>query len=264
MQQIVCIVAMQRAGTTALRDALASTGGILDCGEIFHTHIQARNKPTSFFGFARSNGLKFTDMITEDNAAKVCDEYLAHLKSLAKDRHILIDVKFNSWSVICPGWHFVHQSPYFLEFLKKLPSKFILLLRDNIADQILSEQIAHSARKWHNLTSADVAPITVDIERLKVKARLICLSECFFLENVPVPHRKVFKYETLFLNDTVNEQAWPEICDLIGEKISFDPRYAIRKNQVDKRLAIENYDEAVASLAEVAMQIRDDNYGKLT
>src|ERR1700722_2972585 len=150
-QQIVCIVARQRSGTTALQANLAATGRLHNFGEIFQT--EGVDKPGSFFGYCRSRQILFTDMFAPRFLPTLCAAYISHLRELAQGKHVLIDVKFNSWGVIRPAWRSLHEEPYFLQFLKKQDTLFVFIRREDLAEQIISTHIAKAHDQWQNLAT---------------------------------------------------------------------------------------------------------------
>ncbi len=60
MKQMFCIIAGQRAGTTALHSAISGAGKFHDFGKIFHNG-DARGCG-AFVDYANDNSIKFTDL----------------------------------------------------------------------------------------------------------------------------------------------------------------------------------------------------------
>lgn len=252
-QQVLCVIAGQRAGTTALRSALGATGRFENFGEIFHT--EDLNKPGSYFGFCRDRSALVSDLCTGPQIKAHCDAYMAHLTQIAGEKHVLIDVKFNSWNVANPAWRYFDEEPQFLTYLKNMKSAFVFIRRLDLAAQIISESIARAADKWHNLSDEELsdAPINLNINKVRRQARLICDSEVRFRNFLKgYPKTAFLDYEALFDEDGISGRTKSELSNLIGEELAFGRSVAIRKNTVDKNSRVTNYDEIVGGVAEVA------------
>ena len=256
-QKILCIVAGQRAGTTAFASILGSTGKFQNFGEIFHTHEIER--PGRYFEFCRARKILIGDIRTTEQVCALCDSYLDHLRGLAGTKHVLIDVKFNSWNVLSPPWRYQSEEPFFLSYLKSKGAYFTLIRRRNVADQILSESIARAADSWHNLTEEKLPPGPVQLEIADVakRAGLICLSENLFSDFLKSSDRCFqVDYEDLFVDDVLSQQAKNRLQELFGEKFVFGPTSPIRRNVVDKSAIVENYDEVIAAIADAVSRFR--------
>ena len=70
MSQYLCIVAGQRAGTTALQGALGSTGKFFNFSEIFHT--EPPNMRGTFLEFCQARDIRVADMATEAKTEENC------------------------------------------------------------------------------------------------------------------------------------------------------------------------------------------------
>jgi hypothetical protein len=198
------------------------------------------------------------DMRTADQTRTVADAYISHLRELAGVKHVLIDIKFNSWRPLMPAWSFLQEEPFFLAFLKRNKSVFIFIQRVDIAAQIASEAIARITGKWHNLSGRDFVPRkTLDLHIVRKRARLICSSEVFLWNCLRDYGQKLgLRYETMFDNNQLNMSVQTQICDLIQEPLRFPEIAAIRKNDVDTPAVVENYDEVVAIVRETISSFR--------
>ncbi len=99
-QRIICITAAPRTGTTALEGALAGEN-VMNFGEVFHTH-PLKDAPGTFLRFAEDSDIRLSETTTRSGTTAIADRYLNWLREQASPRHILIDVKLNSWSVPVP------------------------------------------------------------------------------------------------------------------------------------------------------------------
>lgn len=264
--KFLCVVAGQRAGTTALHSALAATGLFYNFGEIFHTENSSR--PGRFINFSRENKILLSDVATYDGAAKIANNYISHLKSISSGKIALIDVKFNSWRALNPFWMYIHQIPFFLDILiKKRECYFLFVRREDILEQVLSEQIARNARKWHGIEKEDMdSPVTVNVDALRKQARLIIQSENYLWPIINRTGSAVsIRYEDLFHEDSVvNKNLALNIEDAFSLKFKNDLRPIIQKNAVNKRVAIANYDDAAAAVAEVEEKFKRINIDPVT
>ena len=153
MQRIICITAGQRAGTTALQQAIAHSRAARSYGEIFQAERDGTiDRRRSFHAFARQNGVALADAMGPQGANAIAQHYLDWLKPEAGSRYVLIDVKLNSWLALSPAWQYPHEEPFFSRWLKREHAIFIFIWRQSVADQILSLFISRELGIWHNLT----------------------------------------------------------------------------------------------------------------
>jgi hypothetical protein len=258
VQQFVCLTAGQRSGTTALRSLISETGKFADLGEIFDTAII--DEPHSFFGFCRDNKIGFSDVLSGPDADALCKKYFARLREVAAGRHLLFDVKFNSWGEIRMPWTFMHQEPYFLKQLKWMRAKLIFIWRRDLAGQVISDRLSDAIGKWHNLSPQDVkAPVRLDPEKLAERAKLLCQSEAYFFENLKTYSGALLvSYEQLFdAAGKLGRGTIQSVSDLVGEKLTIPAEGLYRRSRIDKRSAVANYDEVAQAIRVVCDRYRD-------
>jgi LPS sulfotransferase NodH len=250
-KKALCIVAGQRAGTTALQSALASTGKFHDFGEIFHTGDDRRKG--AFIDYAREKGLLLADTATAPQVRAQFLEYVNFLETTSGGKYPLVDIKLNSWGALRPFWAYSHQEPMLLSELKSLRTGFIFVARKDITAQILSEQIARRADRWHQL-SADAfeKPFTVDVRAVANQARLTILSEQLmisFLRN----YDQLFMvwYEDLYVDGVVRSSLKNWVNTTYGLTITRDLAPGIKRNEVNKQEAIENFGAAHDAIDDV-------------
>jgi LPS sulfotransferase NodH len=251
-QQIVCLVAAQRAGTTALQVALAATGRLENFSEIFQT--DATDRPGSFFSFCRTHGILLSDVATAPKLAHLMQSYIAHLRELAADRHVLIDVKFNSWGAVRPAWRYPLEEPYFLGFLKSLNAVFVFIRRLDVAAQIASAHIARAAGRWHDLPAESIpaGPVELDLKQVAREADNICATEAFLWGHLRRYPRLVnVTYESLYENGGLSAAAGERIASAIGEPLTFPRIVPVRRNELDKKAVVRNYADVTAAVARV-------------
>ena len=251
MSQYLCIVAGQRAGTTALQDALGSTGKFLNFSEIFHT--EPPNMRGTFLEFCANRDIRVADMATETQTQKIALEYLTHLRNLANPKVPLLDIKLNSWHVIKPFWSYVHQTPFFMNVLMKNDSLFLFIRRRNIVDQILSEHIARSAEKWHGLEDGDIdGQLQINPALVAGQARLILQSELFLSGCLRSSNRLVaIDYEDLYQGGLVNPRLLRALQSKLGVDLPSELKPSIQRNAPDKRQIVANYDEVSQAITAV-------------
>ncbi len=251
MSQYLCIVAGQRAGTTALQGALGSTGKFYNFREIFHTEPSIMTG--AFLEFSKQRNLLVADMATEAETHKVALDYLTYLQDIAKQQLPLIDVKLNSWQVIKPFWSYVHQMPFFMNVLLKQGALFLFIRRRDIVEQVLSEQIARSADKWHGLQEGDIlGEIQVNSAIVASQARLILQGETFLLRCLGASDRLIaIDYEDLYPDSLVNPRLLLTLQDKLGINLPSILNPSIKKNVPDKRRIVANYDEASQAITDI-------------
>ena len=112
-QRIICLTAAPRTGTTALQSAIQA-GGAVNFGEIFHNR-PLKDAVGAFLRFAQKHDIRLADTNTGEGATAIAKGYVDWLRGLAEPRHVLIDVKLNSWGVLSSWWRYPHREPFFLE-----------------------------------------------------------------------------------------------------------------------------------------------------
>lgn len=175
--RLTVIVSRQRAGSTGLTSALDRLEGITSFGEIFH-HV----------GFEKHEGNAEALYVTEEalflpfrtnlfgthlelsaptlsNQTKIFDLYLDHLKTLTKSKHIVVDIKYNSWHHLNHIYHQMWEPPVLYHLLKRRGAVFIHLKRRNKFLRYVSEQISLKTHIWHSadeLNDAASPLLTID------------------------------------------------------------------------------------------------------
>lgn len=248
-QRLICITAAPRTGTTALEGALVA-GNVMNFGEVFHTH-PLKDATGTFLRFAEDHRIQLSETITRSGTAAIAERYLNWLREQATPRHVLIDVKLNSWSVLSPWWRYPYQEPFFLRHLKRNGAAFVFIWREDLGDQVLSRFIARELGIWHNLTPEKVAGRTLraPLEWLNKAAGLIIHAEAAMLDHLcDYPAKVVIRYEDLFENGVLTERFRNALRRIAGIDLPHGI-CAISQNSACKRDIIENYDEVVAAMS---------------
>ncbi len=256
-QKTLCIVAGQRSGTTAFRSLLSATDRFADIGEIFDT--ATADQHGSFFNFCRERNVRLSDITSGPAAERLCHAYMAVLRELAGNRHLLIDVKFNSWGNIRLPWSYIHQEPYFLAHLKYQRTRFAFVWREDIVAQVMSDRISSRLGKWHNIERSDAGePFDLDVAEIRERTKLLCLSEQYFLDNLrEYPFTLFFCYEKLFAaGDLLNERVCAKISATFNEKLAFPLSALYQRNKIDKKRIVANYAEVASAIEDVAAKWR--------
>lgn len=249
----ICIIAAQRAGTTALQWAIKAAG-VANFGEIFHTHPLADARG-SFLNFATEQRIPLVALKTRKEAAELAARYYDWLQDQSEGKDLLLDIKLNSWSVLAPWRGYTQREPVFLSLLKRKGAAFVFIWRDDLAEQVLSEFVANELGVWHNLTPGKVAGRTVEapLARLRSKADMIVRAETEMLENLAdYPRKIVLQYEELFREGGLSSEfraGFREMTDIDLPQGHY-PR--IKPNSVPKREIVVNYDEVAAAIAPLA------------
>lgn len=251
MSKILCIVAGQRSGTTALQSALGATGKFENFGEIFqngpHRHKGA------FIDFAANADIRFEDFSTHAKCSEVAERYISHLRELAQGKFPLIDVKYNSWNVIKPLWSYPTEQPFFMKSLRTDRCAFVMILREGLWDQIMSEEIARKSSVWHNLTVENTESIQVklNLNMVRQKAKLILQTETMLFDYLKPVKKAVFlKYEDLYTSGGYSNKFIQFVNGQFKLSLAQSISGGIRKNQVDKRDVIQNYNAVVRVVKE--------------
>ncbi|HEX4080351.1 MAG TPA: hypothetical protein VHX61_15935 [Rhizomicrobium sp.] len=268
-QKIVCILAAQRAGTTALQTAMSSTGDLVNYGEIFQMLPSGGGpKRRLFWSFVRDQNVAFTDVISVRGAARVAAEYLEWLRQGAAPAHVLIDVKFNALSALSPLPRFLGEEPFFLRVMKRENVIILFIWRKDLGEQVLSTYISRKLGLWHNITPQKMGNLkfSAPVERLSRLATLICTTENAIGRYLSgYQNCLILSYEELFADGVIAGDALYRIRSITGIDIGSGMLGRMRPNTIDKREVILNYDEAAAAIDAVKRKERsgvlDDRAG---
>jgi LPS sulfotransferase NodH len=253
INKLLCIVAGQRSGTTALRSALAATGRFQNFGELFHTEELAEG---SYLKFAQQRDLKVVDIATDAKARGIARDYVDYLFELAGPRLPMVDVKHNSWYALRPFWGYVHQIPFFMDVLIERGGHFLFIRRRDLVAQLLSEQIARAASKWHGLKAGDVkGPIEVDLAATRNQGRLILQAENLIWSTLKPRNCVVaIEYEELFVNGAVNPRLMGHLGRAFGVRLPQEIIPSISKNEGSLPELVRNYGEVKAEVDELVVR----------
>lgn len=251
--RILCITAGQRAGTTALHSALAGTGKFSNFGEIFQ---ETNDLGAGYLQYCKDNKVLASDILTNANAKQHVRSYIDFIIERAGSTTPLVDVKFNSWLTISPIWRYIHQCPYFMNHLISYDTTFLIIRREDLAAQVMSEQIARSVDKWHNLEGNEVPKeLEVDVEWAQWQAQLIAQTEQFLITFLKGKLRTIcVTYENLYHDEAINSA----VLDLLQERFKIElpsplfPKF--HKNAGDKSQIIANYDKIKTLIDEVLLR----------
>jgi LPS sulfotransferase NodH len=267
-RELICITGAQRAGTTALQETLMASGLIRNYGEIFQakdTTATGQTSRHSFIAFASDKMLKLSDTLTAAGATQIADNYFDSIWHDASPKHVLIDVKLNSWLALSPAWIYPHQEPFLLRYLRRRKAYIIFVWRKNLADQVVSAAISRELGIWHNLDPAAVKgrTITAPTKKLIEIAKCICASEADMFRHLQGYRRKfIISYEELFVGGGLSRQFIKAFFAMTGISLPVSRANVIRSNTINKRDVVTNYDETVAAINKVIAEHRLDAFNK--
>ena len=129
-----------------------------------------------------------------------------------------------------------------------------MIIRRNLADQIISEHIARTTNVWHNLGEKDIEnlDVTINVNLARNQARLILLTEKFIFSLLRHYKSSFFAYyEDIF----ETKKSYSGLIEFIQSEFNVDIsekiKFGIKKNKGDKRSLISNYDEIKTTIEEV-------------
>lgn len=257
-RQFLCVVASQRAGTTAVTRTLGASAHFFNFGEIFRVDDgSGKTQPGAFFPWTRQKGLALDSLMTRDATRAVASDYLRYLRRLAGARVPLIDINFNAWQVLRPAWSWPCEEPFLLRLLKADGAAFVMIRRRDLTQQLLSEVIAWKSGVWHGVRADQLPdPIVAPLDVVRAKAERIVMAERLFQDKLRDYSDACFlTYETLFDGDRLGAGITAflqRVCGLAPDDL---PALAIEKNAGDKRHLLRNYDEVEAEVNKVCREL---------
>lgn len=141
----VYIFANQRSGTNLLRNAMVSTGDFTDLNEIFQP-----NEPHIYWSFYSNYISNNPECIvpTVENMNRIFDAFQEQCIEPVQSRYALIDVKYNSAHNLNCQFQSPSEAPYLFELIKKNECKVIHLIRENMFENYVSNQLANQTRQY--------------------------------------------------------------------------------------------------------------------
>jgi LPS sulfotransferase NodH len=252
---LLCITAAQRAGTTALKSALAGSGDFVNFREVFQAE-SADAAPGNFLTYLKSQGFGLVDFLDAGRTRACIQGFVDHLIDLAGEKIGVIDVKLNSWQALQPFWAFPHEEPLFMQVLKERDTAFLFIQRRDLAEQVLSEEIARATGVWHDLNDDQArTTLRVDLAGVATHARLIAQAENLywgFLRSHPIA--RAFHYEDLFAEDAVNFQLADFCYRALGRTQLYPLTTPIHRNAGDKAMQILNHTAARRAIEDAAQK----------
>jgi hypothetical protein len=251
LERFLCVVGGQRSGTTALESALAASTLFHDFSEIFQ--IAELREPGNFYDFAAERRVLATDLASFTGILQVMDDYFGHLEHLAGRKLPLLDIKFNAWNAIRPFWGFMSEEPLLMKEMRRRGTRFIFIVRRDLAAQIMSEWIAREAGQWHLLQEDHpIAPFEIKKSAALRRARLIIEAEkriYGFLKDSD--HLFAVYYEDLYQNGAVSSRLsqWLQAQFPITLNGPLVPNLV--PNKVPKRAVIANAEEIQSAVAKL-------------
>lgn len=255
---LLCIVASQRAGTTALTRTLGRSPYFFNFGEIFRIeNSQSKSQPGDFFDWARNKSLTLDQLQTADNVNSVAREYMNYLSGLAKEACPLIDIKFNAWQVLRPAWSWPNEEPFLLDWLKRDGAAFIMIRRRDLTQQLLSEVIAWNSGVWHGATEDQLPEkVVAPLDVVRSKAQRIIMTEKLFHDRLKDHPRVCFlTYEELYDGGRLASGASDFLNHVYGIDPATLPEVPVSKNAGDKRSLVKNYDQVEAEVNRVSREM---------
>jgi len=142
------ICAQQRSGTTALGKALGRTSTIETYAEIFHD--KSGGDPRNYFEFLKidDSNLQYLRYPSQDNRKILFGKYLNYLHNLGRKKHIVLDIKYNSWHNFDSIWHSPMAPPVLLDFFKSENVNIIHVQRRNLVSQYVSLAYSDASGKY--------------------------------------------------------------------------------------------------------------------
>lgn len=247
----LCVVASQRAGTTAFGRTLQASEVVHNFGEIFHIQPHYLKRwPDVFLNFAKREKLSVAEFFSDGAAPKIAQRYFDHLRQVSEDRIPLVDIKFDSWQVLRPAWSWPNEEPFLLRWLKKNNTAFIMIRRRDMTQQLLSVEIARISGAWHGATE-DQLPETVEVplDRILTGAKQVIWAEKLFNDKLKDHPRACFlTYEELYDGGRLASGATDFLNHVYGIDPVILPEVPVSKNAGDKRSLVKNYDQIEAEV----------------
>lgn len=242
---MLLIIANQRSGTTALRNALAKTNLFFDCKEIFHTELEENS--FSFLNYSLQNNLTAFDIAVPRKNIQLFNDYLNYLKKCAGNKIPLVDIKYNSLRALDGFWGYRNDAPLVLNEVIKNELPLIWIKRRKKIDLVLSENLARATNKWHDLVVQNSEnPRELGLKEVETQLISIKQTEKYLEKRLSKYLYKLeVYYEDLFINNQLSVEIVSWINQIKQTNIQEKIATSHKKTVVNYENVFSNYQELV-------------------
>jgi hypothetical protein len=257
------LLARQRSGTHALRSVLGSHPEIFCFDEVFSIWTKDDRNPywkeferpiaaANFFNFVETYARDDLSRLLPTRHGELFERFFEHLRGLASEPHLVVDVKYNSTHFFTPPFQQLGSS-YFLDLVVEHGLRVLRVTRKNYLRYAVSTAKARAADRYHARTGGAPgdAPVTLD-PRAVLRTLERCEAEDAALDGHfrRYPHLLEHDYAEIFPGgEPVGDAFLRAFAGWLGVAPTFAPAPSFPKQSaLPLAETIENFDEIAAAL----------------
>lgn len=262
----VFILARQRSGVRYLNGLLQSALPIEAVGEVLEPSLKEGKAMPSFWEFQKRMMTENPDLVFPWNRFDAIDAFLAELQEKHPGKHLAIDVKYNSAHHFEQGWGRMGRVSAFVEFARAREVQIIHLYRQNVLEQIISNDRARETGRWHQFHRGDASDkpealpptvISVDAHGLPDRMRNFLMESRQVQQELEAAHLNLeVKYEKLWRQPAEQMRVARAAATALGETVSAESLSSntikIGGQSLQEQLA--NYDEVASALTDAGLE----------
>jgi len=258
------LLARQRSGTHAFRSVLGSHPEIFCFDEVFSIWTRDDQNPywkefehpiaaANFFNFVEAYVSEDVGRLLPTRHGELFERFFEHLRGLAAERHLIVDVKYNSTHFFTRPFQPLGTS-YFLELVVQHGLRVLRVTRTNYLRWAVSTTKAHAADRYHVRTGGATGDGTVRLDPAAVLPMLErCEAEDAAIERHlrGYPHLRTYDYAEIFPGggEPVSEKVLRDVSEWLGVAPTFVAAPSFPKqSSLALSETIENFGEVAAAL----------------
>jgi hypothetical protein len=258
------LLARQRSGTHALRSVLDTHPEVFCFDEVFSIWTKDDRNPfwkefehpvaaANYFNFVEAYARDDLGRLLPTRHGELFERYFEHLRGLAAERQLVVDVKYNSTHFFTRPFQPLGSS-YFLDLVAEHGLKVLRVTRKNYVRYAVSTAKARAANRYHARTGGAAGDGTV---RLDPRGLLQTLERCEAEDDAldarfrRYPHLLERDYAEIFPGggEAISATFLDAVAGWLGVAPAFRPASAFPKqSSLPLAETIANFDEVAAAL----------------
>jgi len=262
--EFTVLLARQRSGTNALLSVLGTHPDIFCFDEVFRRddlirpdEVQIRG---NYFNFLAEYAAGDITKTFPDRHEQVLADYLAHLRALARRRHVVVDVKYNSTHHLSGVWRPMIGEPTLFGALRAREVAVLHLTRRNYLRCLLSHLKAWESKRYYVFDGPAPPDVGVSVPAtwaLDEMGRWRAEDELVTRAFDGYAFYKQIEYADLFpdTSGAISKSALEDLRTWFAVSDDFANRASLSKqSSLPLKATVENMDELVETLRGTAFE----------